>query len=73
MRFLFLGAIAMQLASAPPSPHFVKIQDLDVWVCETFHIQDHYSRVLLVGDTAAATQTVMIGVMNLKSPHFSAQ
>jgi hypothetical protein len=55
-------------AAAPPaSPKFVKTQDSDTWVRQTFRLQSRYTRVLLVGDPDAKTDHVMAAVPDLNA------
>jgi hypothetical protein len=44
-----LALLGIQAAAATPSPRFVRTQNSDEWVTKTFHLQQRYSRVLLVG------------------------
>jgi len=54
-------------AAAPLSPKFVKIQNSDEWVEKTFHLQQRYSRVLLVG-SSTNVKNVSAAPLDLNDP-----
>jgi len=54
-------------AAAPPSPKFVKTQNSDEWVAKTFHLQQRYSRVLLVG-SGTDVKNVSVAPLDLNDP-----
>jgi Right handed beta helix region len=53
--------------SPPPSPVFYKTQNSDEWVKHTLHVQQRYSRVLVVGGSDKPPRQIRIGKLNLKT------
>jgi hypothetical protein len=62
---LSLGALLK--AQAPPSPEFFKTQNSDEWVSHTFHLQNKYSRVLVVDASNHAPQRIRAASLSLNS------
>jgi len=71
MKELVLSAIVCLIvipgAAAPSSPTFVKTQNSDEWVAKTFHLQQRYSRVLLVG-SSTDIKSVSVAPLDLNHP-----
>lgn len=63
----FICLIAPRIAASSPSPKFVKTQNSDEWVRQTFHLQQRYSRVLLVGAGADIKQ-LQVAPLDLNAP-----
>ena len=55
------------LAQKQPSPDFYKTQDSDDWVRHTLHVQEVYSRVLLVDVSEHPPQSMSVGSLDLNS------
>jgi len=54
-------------AATPPSPVFVRTQNSDEWVEKTFHLQQRYARVLLVG-SGTDIKNVNVAPLDLNDP-----
>lgn len=66
---LLLAFLPHELAaqSPPPSPVFYKTQNSDEWVDHTLHVQQRYSRVLVVDGSDNPPRQIRIGSLNLNT------
>jgi nitrous oxidase accessory protein NosD len=64
---LLLAFLPREVAaqSPPPSPVFYKTQNSDEWVEHTLHVQQRYSRVLVVDGSGKPPRQIRIGSLNL--------
>src|SRR5258706_7355767 len=61
-----LTCVAIRAAAeTPPSPVFYKTKNSDEWVRQTFHIQQRYTRVLLVDGAGEGIKNVRVGALEL--------
>jgi len=58
---------ALAAQSRPPSPVFYKTQNSDEWVEHTLHVQNRYSRVLVVDGSGKPPRQIRIGSLNLNT------
>jgi len=52
-------------ANPSPSPVFYKTQSSDEWVNRTFHLQNKYSRVLVVDQSGNSPRTIRVSMIDL--------
>ncbi len=50
-----------------PSPQFFRTTDSDEWVRQSFHVQQRYSRLLLVSATAAGPESLIVESLDLNA------
>ena len=63
---LVLATLSEIATAAPaPSPVFYKTQSSDEWVKRTFHLQNKYTRVLLVDQSASPPRTLRVSTVDL--------